>query len=169
MQGKKAGCDNVAKYASNLAEYRAPSLPLPSTYNWIKLEITMRTVRPSGALSSAAAGTWHCWMCSSVAPAPVLNTVQFCDLAAADNESRFKILLCRYIYLPIYMFSVKVEKFLCLCCNEMFCLLLYETMFTGYEWTVKCVIILSKCFIVLGSWWILIRAVIAVTIRLGCC
>ena len=109
--------------------------------------------------------------CVTPAPAPVLNSVQFCDLAAADNESRFKILLYlfTYAYVQLYMFSVKVEKFLCLCRNEMFCLLLYEAMFTGYEWTVKCVIILSKCFIVLGSWWILIRAVIAVTIRLGCC
>ena len=109
--------------------------------------------------------------CVTPAPAPVLNSVQFCDLAAADNESRFKILLYlfTYAYVQLYMFSVKVEKFLCLCRNEMCCLLLYEAMFTGYEWTVKCVIILSKCFIVLGSWWILIRAVIAVTIRLGCC
>ena len=29
MQGKKAGCDNVAKYASNLAEYRGPLPPPP--------------------------------------------------------------------------------------------------------------------------------------------
>ena len=28
------------------------------------------------------------------------------------------------------MFSVKIEKFLCLCRNEMCCLLLYEAMFT---------------------------------------
>ena len=73
--------------------------------------------------------------CVTPAPAPVLNSVQFCDLAAADNESRFKILLYlfTYAYVQLYMFSVKVEKFLCLCRNEMFCLLLYEAMFTGYE------------------------------------
>ena len=57
--------------------------------------------------------------CVTPAPAPVLNSVQFCDLAAADNESRFKILLYlfTYAYVQLYMFSVKVEKFLCLCRN----------------------------------------------------
>ena len=49
--------------------------------------------------------------CVTPAPAPVLNSVQFCDLAAADNESRFKILLYLSTYIHVQCKGRKVSLF----------------------------------------------------------
>ena len=110
MQGKKAGCDNVAKYASNLAEYRGPLPPPP-----LNLQLDQ-------------AGNHN-------EDGPPFRSSIYCLLQAHDIAGCVAQLLCStlfsfvtwqpppmkadlksyYIYLPIYMFSVKVEKFLCLC------------------------------------------------------